>query len=221
MAGQVTNWGGKRARSSPARVQENPSLEAPLQEQLVNANPNQGIRVPPSSLPRANLDTSELPNMTVMMGMMQSMAQTNGQLAQLIPTIAQSARQTTHHNRGDTNASEESKYFRAFKRRDPEVFEGKSKDPIVAELWLSAIVEIFQRMKCPEEHRLSCVTYLLREDAKLWWQSAAQAIAADEDDITWTQFRTVFSKILQTSGAIQEATRIPKHRTGKQVSKGV
>ena len=36
------------------------------------------------------------------------------------------------------------------------------------------------------------MTYLLREDAKLWWQSASQAIAADEDDITWTQFRTAF-----------------------------
>ena len=89
-------------------------------------------------------------------------------MAQLIPTLAQSAKQTTHHNRGDADASEESKYFQAFKRRDPEVFEGKSKDHVVAELWLSAIDEIFRRLKCPEEHRLSCVTYLLREDAKLW-----------------------------------------------------
>ena len=130
--------------------------------------------------------------MTVMMGLMQSMAQTNGQLAQLIPTLAPSGKQTTHHNRGDVDASEESKYFRAFKRRDPKVFEGKSKDPVVAELWLSAIDEIFRRMKCLKEHRLSCVTYLLREDAKLWWQSASRAIAADEDDITWTQFRKAF-----------------------------
>ena len=78
-----------------------------------------------------------------MMGLMQSMAQTNGKLAQLIPTFKQSARQMTHHNRGDADASEESKYFWAFKRRDLEVFEEKSKDPVVAELWLSAIDEIF------------------------------------------------------------------------------
>ena len=82
------------------RVQENPSLEAPLQEQSLNGNPNLGIGVPPSGLLRANLDTPEVPNMSVMMGLMQSMAQTNGQLAQLIPTLAQSARQTIHHNRG-------------------------------------------------------------------------------------------------------------------------
>ena len=74
MSGQVTNWGVKRARSGPTMVQENPSLEAPLQEQSVHANPNPGIRVPPSDLPRANLDTTEVPNMTVMMGPMQSMA---------------------------------------------------------------------------------------------------------------------------------------------------
>ena len=104
MYSQVTNWEGKRARSGPARVQENPSLEAPLQEQSVNANPNPGIGVPPSDLPRANLDTSKVPNMTVMMELMQSMAQTNWQLAQLIPPLAQSARQTTHHNRGDAAA---------------------------------------------------------------------------------------------------------------------
>ena len=36
------------------------------------------------------------------------------------------------------------------------------------------------------------MTYLLREDAKLWWQLASRAIAADEDDITWMQFRTTF-----------------------------
>ena len=59
--------------------------------------------------------------------------------------------------------------FSSFKRWDPKVFEEKSKDPVVAELWLLAIDEIFRRMKCPEEHRLSCVTYLLRKDAKLWW----------------------------------------------------
>ncbi|XP_022927710.1 uncharacterized protein LOC111434529 [Cucurbita moschata] len=130
--------------------------------------------------------------MTVIIGLKQSMTQTNGQLAQLIPTLAQSARQTTHHNQGDVDALEESKYFWAFKRRDPKVFEEKSKDPDVAELWLSAIDEIFRRMKCLEEHRLSCVTYLLREDAKLWWQSASRAITADKDDITWMQFRKAF-----------------------------
>ena len=104
MSRQVTNWGGKRARSGPARVQENPSLEAPLQEQSVNANPNSGIGVPPSGPPRANIDTPEVPNMTVMMGLMQSMAQTNGQLVQPIPTLSSSARQTTHHNQGDVDA---------------------------------------------------------------------------------------------------------------------
>ena len=54
-------------------VQEKPPLEAPLQEQSVNANPNLGIGVPPSDLPRANLDTPEVPNMIAMMGLMQSM----------------------------------------------------------------------------------------------------------------------------------------------------
>ena len=58
----------------------------------VNANPNSGIGVFPSDPPRANLDAPEVPNMTSMMGMMQSMAQTIGKLAQLISTLVQSAK---------------------------------------------------------------------------------------------------------------------------------
>ena len=130
--------------------------------------------------------------MASMVGVMQSLAQTAGQMAQLIPTLVQNTRQTTQHNQGDADMTEESKYFRAFNHWDPEVFQGKSKDPVVAELWLSSIDEIFRRMKCPEDQRLNCVTYLLRNDAKLWWHSASRAIAANEDDITWTQFRGVF-----------------------------
>ena len=91
-------------------------------------NPNSGIGVPPSDPPRRNLDAPEVPNMTSMMGMMQSTTKTTGQLAQLILTLVQSARQTTHHTRGDADATEENKYFQAFKRWGPELFEGKSKD---------------------------------------------------------------------------------------------
>ena len=119
MSDQVKNWGGKRARSGPARVQENLSVETSLQEQSINANPNSGIGVPTFDLPRVNLDTPEVPNMTSMIGLMQSMAHINEQLTQLMPTLVQSSRQTTHHNRGDADATEESKYFSAFKHWTP------------------------------------------------------------------------------------------------------
>ena len=33
---------------------------------------------------------------------------------------------------------------------------------------------------------------MLRNDVKLWWQSASLAIATNKDDITWMQFRAVF-----------------------------
>ena len=96
--------------------------------------PKFGNRSFPSDPLRENLDALEVPNMTSMMGMMQSMAQTAEQMAQLIPTLVQSARQITHHNWGNADAIEENKYFRAFKRWDPEVFEGNFKDLVVAEL---------------------------------------------------------------------------------------
>ena len=46
--------------------------------------------------------------------------------------------------------TKESKYFRAFKCWDPEVFDGKSKDPVVAKLWLSSVDKVLSTHKVSE-----------------------------------------------------------------------
>ncbi|XP_038882411.1 uncharacterized protein LOC120073678 [Benincasa hispida] len=84
-------------------------------------------------------------------------------------------------------------YLRDFKKYNPSTFNGSLKDPTNAELWLSTMEGIFfQYMRCPEEQKLLCATFVLIDNAKRWWRSAERMIEASEGQATWDQFKERF-----------------------------
>ncbi|XP_023546459.1 uncharacterized protein LOC111805576 [Cucurbita pepo subsp. pepo] len=88
----------------------------------------------------------------------------------------------------------EASYLRDFKRGDPRTFKGTSEDPTVAQMWLRSIETIFGLTNCPEAHRVECATFMLREDAELWWQATRDIISPEGGAVSWVEFKSAFTE---------------------------
>ncbi|XP_023520954.1 uncharacterized protein LOC111784513 [Cucurbita pepo subsp. pepo] len=88
----------------------------------------------------------------------------------------------------------EARYLRDFKRGDPRTFKGASEDPTVAQMWLRSIESVFVLTNCPEAHRVECATFMLRDDAELWWQTTRDLISPEGGAISWVEFKDAFSE---------------------------
>ena len=49
------------------------------------------------------------------------------------------------------------------------MFEGTI-DRVVAEEWVSTIKKIFKLVQIKDEEKVKCVMYMLRKDARIWWE---------------------------------------------------
>ncbi|XP_062075654.1 uncharacterized protein LOC133779753 [Humulus lupulus] len=58
--------------------------------------------------------------------------------------------------------------YKRFRKQAPPSFEGKA-NPMVAEDWLRSVEAIFDHMQLNDHQRISCVAYLLKLDARIWW----------------------------------------------------
>ena len=47
---------------------------------------------------------------------------------------------------------------------DPEV------DPSVGECWMEQIEKLLEHLECPKEHWVRCATFMLEEEAAIWWR---------------------------------------------------
>ncbi|KAF3771469.1 hypothetical protein EJ110_NYTH60339 [Nymphaea thermarum] len=73
----------------------------------------------------------------------------------------------------------------------PPIFSGggshdKAKD------WIEEVERIFRLLKVPEEDRVNYGSYLLKGDAKNWWQSTSEIRFAGQESITWKQYKDSF-----------------------------
>ena len=82
--------------------------------------------------------------------------------------------------------------MRDFRKYDPQTFDGSLEDPTKAELWLSSVETIFNYMRCPEEHRVQCAAFLLRDRGIIWWRTTMRMLGGDVRQITWDQFKDCF-----------------------------
>ncbi|MQL68378.1 hypothetical protein Taro_000604 [Colocasia esculenta] len=57
-----------------------------------------------------------------------------------------------------------------FKRMSPPSFKGES-DPLLAESWMREIEKIFRAIRCAEDDKVTLATYMLQEQADVWWSS--------------------------------------------------
>ena len=64
-------------------------------------------------------------------------------------------------------------------------------DPTVAEEWVSMIEKIFEFIQIEDEEKVKCTLYMLRKDARIWWE----AVKKDRDvaTMTWTEFLREFN----------------------------
>ena len=81
--------------------------------------------------------------------------------------------------------------FGRFWKQHPLTFEGNT-DPLVAEQWMDAITSMFDFMKIEGTDRVACATYMLREDAQIWWAVTSQI--RDVSTMSWEQFHEVFNR---------------------------
>ena len=81
--------------------------------------------------------------------------------------------------------------FERFRKQHPPTFEG-STDPLVGEQWMDVITSMFVFMKIEGTDRMACASYVLREDARIWWVVTSQI--RDVSTMSWEQFQEVFNQ---------------------------
>ncbi|XP_047339990.1 uncharacterized protein LOC124943536 [Impatiens glandulifera] len=91
-----------------------------------------------------------------------------------------------NHNHQEGGKAPVYKQFMTFK---PAEFKG-STNPIVSEEWVQSMETIFEFMQISEVERVMCATFMLRDDARIWWQGAKAAL--DLNRISWGEFKEVF-----------------------------
>ncbi|XP_073298459.1 uncharacterized protein [Primulina huaijiensis] len=79
--------------------------------------------------------------------------------------------------------------YEQFRRLNPKEF-GGTIDPLVAEGWIRSLKLKFQYLDMRDVDRVRYSTYMLRDDASLWWEGAAHEV--NLATLTWNQFSDLF-----------------------------
>ena len=69
------------------------------------------------------------------------------------------------------------RYLPDFKRYDRYTFSETAGDPTEAQTWVSSIETIFLLMECPDDQKLSCASFMLKNDAELIWRIIEKSLA--------------------------------------------
>jgi len=69
-------------------------------------------------------------------------------------------------------------------------FDGSS-DPLIAEEWLSDVQMILNFMDINEREKVRCVTFVLKKDARYWWETVA--LRRDVNIMNWDDFVQEFN----------------------------
>ena len=72
--------------------------------------------------------------------------------------------------------------FERFQKQHPPTFEGRT-NPLVAEQWMDDITSMYEFMKIEGTDRVACATYMLRENAQIWWAVTSQI--RDVSTMSW------------------------------------
>ncbi|KAF3774868.1 hypothetical protein EJ110_NYTH52115 [Nymphaea thermarum] len=129
-----------------------------------------GAQTPPRQTPLEDQQTILLTTLQTLTSLVQSMVSNKRSHASPI---------------GDTTTPPKEKAasvsFKQFMSMQPPVFTGYG-SPNTIEEWIEEVERIFELLKMPEGVKVNYGTYLLKGDAKWWWQQS----------ISWKQFRDSF-----------------------------
>ena len=94
-------------------------------------------------------------------------------------------------------------------KRNPLVFKGTI-DPAVAEEWVNMIEKIFEFVQIKDEEKEKCVAYMLRKDARIWWEATKKS--RDVAVMTWAKFLREFNSMYYSqvivNSKVAEFTRL-------------
>nr|VVW56750.1 unnamed protein product [Nymphaea colorata] len=139
-----------------------------------------GAQTPLGQTPPVDQQTILLTTLQTLTSLVQSMV--SNQRSQASPT-------------GDTTAPPKEKAtmvsFKHFMSMQPPVFTGDG-NPDKAEEWIEEVEHIFEVLKVPGGDKVNYGSYMLKSDAKRWWQSTREIRFADQQSISWKQFRDSF-----------------------------
>ncbi|KAG6531501.1 hypothetical protein ZIOFF_005315 [Zingiber officinale] len=79
--------------------------------------------------------------------------------------------------------------YKQFRELGPTEFKGTT-DPIAAEGWIRSLETIFDFMQLTDADKVRCAIFMLRDDARVWWESAR--LTVDLTLLTWADFKEVF-----------------------------
>ncbi|XP_073289474.1 uncharacterized protein [Primulina huaijiensis] len=79
--------------------------------------------------------------------------------------------------------------YEQFRRLNPNEFSGTT-DPFLVEGWIRSLELHFQYLQMGDGDRVRCATYMLRDDASLWWERAVHEL--NLATLTWDQFKEAF-----------------------------
>ncbi|KAI3450341.1 hypothetical protein Pfo_007006 [Paulownia fortunei] len=79
--------------------------------------------------------------------------------------------------------------YEKFRKMEPVDFNSGS-DPMVAEEWVKSLDTIFDYMRIDDAEKVLCAIFLLKKDARTWWEGAKLAVNMEE--LTWERFKTIF-----------------------------
>ncbi|KAI3443877.1 hypothetical protein Pfo_000542 [Paulownia fortunei] len=74
-------------------------------------------------------------------------------------------------------------------KMEPVDFTGGS-DPMVAEEWVKSLDTIFDYMRIDDVEKVLCAIFLLKKDARTWWEEAKLAVNMEE--LTWERLKIIF-----------------------------
>ncbi|TYJ95555.1 gag-protease polyprotein [Cucumis melo var. makuwa] len=88
--------------------------------------------------------------------------------------------------------SAEAKHLRDFRKYNSKTFDGSMDNPTKAQMWLTSIETIFRYMKCPEDQKVQCAVFFLKDRGTSWWETTERMLGGDVSKITWEQFNENF-----------------------------
>ena len=109
----------------------------------------------------------------------------NAAATQPVDVVAIQPANIPHPDRGAS-------WLKDFRRYNPCPFVSSKEDPTAAQMWIANMETTFESIRCPNEHKVACATYVLQKDAEVWWSDNKQSINPGERITTWETFKEAF-----------------------------
>ncbi|XP_052179889.1 uncharacterized protein LOC127793145 [Diospyros lotus] len=90
-----------------------------------------------------------------------------------------------------------------YRRQNPPIFHGKlGADPSEGEFWIEQTEKLLDHLHCREEEKVNCATFMLQDEADMWWKGVKREREFMElkqtGDMTVAQYEDSFSRLIRS-----------------------